>query len=286
MLIVFRCLSVLPLRWLHALGFALGWIAYLGSPTYRARFQHNVAQAGIAPRAARAAIGAAGQLVAELPWIWLRPHAQKQPLIQWKGEQLVDEALARGKGVMFMTPHIGCFEAVPQAQVQRYGLQHGAMTLLYRPSRSQGMDAVLKQVRSAPGLEPAPVSTQGVRLLLKALKQGRVIGLLPDQVPASGLGVWAPFFGAPAYTMTLATRLAQQTGATVLMTWGERLPKGRGFIVHIEPLELPLDQTLEQAATALNQRLEDLIRRRPDLYLWGYARYKQPKTEPKTEGKT
>ena len=183
---------------------------------------------------------------------------------------------------MFMTPHIGCFEAVPQAQVQRYGLVHGAMTLLYRPSRFKGMDAVLRQVRSAPGLEPAPVSTQGVRLLLKALKQGRVIGLLPDQVPANGLGVWAPFFGAPAYTMTLATRLAQQTGATVLMTWGERLPKGRGYIVHIEPLNLPLKLTLEQAATALNQRLEALIRRRPDLYLWGYARYKQPKADSKT----
>ena len=282
MLIVFRCLSVLPLRLLHTLGSALGWVAYFGSSTYRARFQQNVAQAGLEPRAARAAIGAAGQLVAELPWIWLRPHVQKQPLIQWQGAELVDAALARGKGVMFMTPHIGCFEAVPQAQVQRYGLVHGAMTLLYRPSRFKGMDAVLRQVRSAPGLEPAPVSTQGVRLLLKALKQGRVIGLLPDQVPANGLGVWAPYFGAPAYTMTLATRLAQQTGATVLMTWGERLPKGRGYIVHIEPLNLPLKLTLEQAATALNQRLEALIRRRPDLYLWGYARYKQPKADSKT----
>jgi Kdo2-lipid IVA lauroyltransferase/acyltransferase len=138
-------------------------------------------------------------------------------------------------------------------------------------------------VRSAPGLEAAPVNTSGVRLLLKALKKGRVIGLLPDQVPASGLGVWAPFFGQDAYTMTLAVRLAQQTGATMLMTWGERLPRGRGYVVHIEPLQLPLDQPHEVAAAALNQRLEALIRRRPDLYLWGYARYKQPKVEPKTE---
>ena len=277
--LLFRLSARLPLRWLPALGAALGWLVYWASPTYRRRFRENVALAGVPADQARAAVAAIGRLVTELPWVWLRPHAEKQPLIHWQGAEHVDAALARGRGVIFMTPHLGCFEAVPQAQVQRYGQRHGAMTLLYRPSKTAWFDAILKEVRSAPGLEPAPTTTAGVRMVLKALKQGRVIGLLPDQVPAEGLGVWAPFFGRPAYTMTLALRLAQQTGATLLMTWGDRLPRGRGYVVHVEPLLLPLEQPHEVAAAALNQAMEALIRRRPDLYLWSYARYKAPRRE-------
>jgi len=276
---IFRAAARLPLWLLHGLGACLGWLVYLGSPTYRRRFTENVRQAGLAPAQARAAIAGAGKLVTEMPWVWLRPHSFKAPRITWQGVELVEQAMARGKGVMFMTPHVGCFECVPQAQVERFGLRHGAMTLLYRPSKQPWFDDILSEVRSAEGLEPAPTTTGGVRMLLKALKQGRVIGLLPDQVPGDGLGVWAPFFGKPAYTMTLALRLAQQTGATMLFTWGDRLPWGRGYVVHVEALDLPLDQPHEVAAAALNAAMERLIRRRPDMYLWGYARYKQPRKE-------
>ena len=275
---LFRMCAHLPLPVLHAIGVLIGWLVYWASPTYRKRFRENSSQAGMAWPAVRRAIGETGKLVFELPWIWLRPHAEKQPSIAWHGVELVEQALARGKGVIFMTPHVGCFEAIPQAQVQRFP-SAGAMTLLYRPSKSAWFDAVLREVRSAPGLEPAPTTTGGVRMVLKALKQGRVIGLLPDQVPADGLGVWAPFFGRPAYTMTLAVRLAQQTGATLLLTWGDRLAWGQGYVVHVEPLDLPLDQANEVCAAALNQAMEVLIARRPNMYLWSYARYKQPRKE-------
>jgi KDO2-lipid IV(A) lauroyltransferase len=153
------------------------------------------------------------------------------------------------------------------------------MTTLYRPSRVAWLDALLREARDVPGLEAAPTTTAGVRLMLRALKQGRAIGLLPDQVPNQGLGVWAPFFGRPAYTMTLAFRLARQTGAPLLLVWGDRLPRGAGYAIHIEAFELPQGSSDEQAATALNARMEAMIRMRPDLYLWGYARYKQPRQE-------
>jgi KDO2-lipid IV(A) lauroyltransferase len=115
--------------------------------------------------------------------------------------------------------------------------------------------------------------------MIKALKQGQSLGLLPDQVPPLGQGAWMPFFGLEAYTMTLSARLAQQTGATVLMAWGERLPWGRGFRVHVQPLRAPLPTDAAQAAGAINQEMEALIRQCPQQYLWGYARYKQPRQE-------
>ncbi len=264
------------------LGALLGWLAYLASPTYRKRFNANVAQAGIAPRQARRAIAEAGKLATELPWLWLRPRAQKLPKIQWQGVEHLEAALALGKGVVFMTPHVGSFEVVPQAHAARFSEKYGAMTILYKPSKFAWLDDLLKAARSAPGLEAAPTTTGGVRMILKSLKQGRVVGMLPDQVPGEGQGVWAPFFGRPAYTMTLALRLARQSGAPMLVALGDRLPWGRGYVIHVHPLHLPLDQGDTVAAAALNAAMEDLIRQRPGMYLWSYARYKQPRPEARS----
>jgi KDO2-lipid IV(A) lauroyltransferase len=279
MSLLFRWSAHLPLAVLHMLGAVLGWLAYGVSPTYRKRFHENVAQAGIAPRQARRAIAEAGKLVTELPWLWLRPRAQKLAKIQWQGVEHLEAALALGKGVIFMTPHVGSFEVVPQAHAARFSEKYGAMTILYKPSKFAWLDDLLKAARSAPGLEAAPTTTGGVRMVLKSLKQGRVVGMLPDQVPGAGQGVWAPFFGRPAYTMTLAIRLARQSGAPMLVALGDRLPWGRGYVIHVQPLHLPLDQGDTAAAAALNAAMEDLIRQRPGMYLWSYARYKQPRPE-------
>ncbi|CAN5685390.1 lysophospholipid acyltransferase family protein [soil metagenome] len=276
---LFRLSARLPLFLLHALGAALGWVVYLASPTYRRRFADNTTLAGIPFAAARGAIAATGRLVTEMPWVWLRPQGVKQPLIHWNGGELIEAALARGKGVVLMTPHLGSFEAAAQGVAGHFAPKYGAMSTLYKPSKFAWFDAILREVRSAPGLEPAPTTIAGVRLLLRALKAGRPIGLLPDQVPNQGLGVWAPFFGKPAYTMTLAFRLARQTGAPLLLAWSDRLPAGQGYVINMEVFELAPEASNEEAATALNAQMERMIRRRPDLYLWGYARYKQPRQE-------
>lgn len=115
--------------------------------------------------------------------------------------------------------------------------------------------------------------------MIKALRRGEAVGLLPDQVPPEGLGVWSPVFGKPAYTMTLAARLALQTGATVLLVRCEREPMGRGFVMYAEPLPQPLDADLETAVRQVNEAMEHVIRQCPGQYLWGYGRYKQPRAE-------
>ncbi|MDP3137522.1 MAG: lysophospholipid acyltransferase family protein, partial [Burkholderiaceae bacterium] len=110
--------------------------------------------------------------------------------------------------------------------------------------------------------------------LMRALRQGQTLGMLPDQVPPAGMGEWLPFFGRPAYTMTLAARLATQTGATVVLAWGERLPWGRGFRIHLRGLAEPLPQDPVLATARLNHEMERIILECPQQYLWGYARYK------------
>jgi KDO2-lipid IV(A) lauroyltransferase len=93
------------------------------------------------------------------------------------------------------------------------------------------------------------------------------------------MGQWAPFFGKPAYTMTLAARLALQTGAQVVAIWGERLPWGRGYRLHTQGLGQSLSGDLDVAVVQINQAMEQLISSHPGQYLWGYARYKQPRSE-------
>jgi Kdo2-lipid IVA lauroyltransferase/acyltransferase len=155
--------------------------------------------------------------------------------------------------------------------------------VLYRPPRKAWLMELVTHARRRPGLSTAPTSMAGVKQLIKALKGGECVGLLPDQVPPAGQGVWSPFFGRNAYTMTLAVRLALQTKAIILVAWGERLAMGKGYIVHVSPLHTPargdLPADLEGALRQVNAAMEDLIRTCPAQYLWGYARYKQPKVE-------
>jgi KDO2-lipid IV(A) lauroyltransferase len=193
--------------------------------------------------------------------------------VQWSGEHLIDEALARGRGIVFLTPHLGCFEATAQGYAARYG----PITVLYRPARKAWLRPLVDQARARRNLVTAPTTLGGVKQMLKALQAGEAVGLLPDQVPPQGLGVWAPFFGRPAYTMTLSARLARQTGAQVLLAWGERLAWGRGYRIHLREWDGEVPVAPEVAASQVNARMEALIRESPAQYLWGYARYKSPR---------
>lgn len=272
---LFRFVSRLPLWLLHAVGAALGWLAWALSPTYRHRFAENAARAGYALAQVRGAVAHAGRMTAELPRLWL---GGAQPM-QWDNTACVDAAYAQRKGVIFLTPHMGCFEVVAQGLAQRYAAQYGPITVLYRPARKAGLAEVMEASRQRPGLATAPTTLSGVRQMIKALRAGQAVGLLPDQVPPAGMGQWAPFFGHDAYTMTLGARLALQTGAVTLLTWGERLPRGRGFKLHFRELSEPLAIDLDAAVRQINVEMERLIRECPAQYLWGYARYKQPRGE-------
>jgi KDO2-lipid IV(A) lauroyltransferase len=273
MTVLFRLLSHLPLGLLQVLGGLLGWIAFLAAPVYRRRFLDNAVLAGVPRRQWWSAVGESGRLVAELPRLWLG----KTPAVYWDGAEHVEAALSSQRGIVFLTPHLGCFEITAQAYAARYGVAGQPITVLFRPPRKAWLQAVVMQSRQRPGLATAPTTLAGVKQLVRALKAGQCVGLLPDQVPPEGLGVWAPFFGKPAYTMTLSARLALQTGATVLVAWGERLTWGRGYVVHVLPLAQALSADMAEAATQINHAMEELILQKPQQYLWGYSRYKQPK---------
>lgn len=277
--LIFHLLSLLPLCVLHSLGALLGRLTYAFSPTYAARTRENLRQSGLADgerqyrETLSAAIAESGKGVAELPWVWLRPVGEVLGRVrECVGLEHIEAAQATGRGIIFLTPHLGCFEISAL-----YAAERVPITVLYRPPKLRFLEGVMLAGRGRSRVTLAKADLGGVRLLFKALKRGEAVGLLPDQVPGNGEGEWAEFFGRPAYTMTLAGRLAQNSGATVLLAYSERLPRGAGYVIHVEPLVLDFAQPVPQQ---INAALERVIRACPAQYLWGYNRYKVPRGAP------
>jgi KDO2-lipid IV(A) lauroyltransferase len=264
-ILLFRLLSRLPLAWLHALGAFLGWLTWLLSPTYRRHMRENMLLALGADETRRLrprAIGEAGKGALELARIWLR-------VVEVSGWELVEAASRRGKGILYLTPHLGCFEITAQ-----YLSTHAPITVLYRPPRQAWLQAMIEAGRARAQLHLAAADLSGVRSLLKALKRGEAVGILPDQAPKAGEGRWLDFFGKSAYTMTLAARLVE-SGASVIMVWAERLPGGAGYHFHLQEPTQPIRGTIEERAQQINHEIEHLIRQCPGQYLWAYNRYKR-----------
>jgi KDO2-lipid IV(A) lauroyltransferase len=272
MLFLLRLVARLPLPLLHALGGAFGRIVHVCSPRYRKYVKHNLDAAGMNESGLRRVVVAeTGKGMLEVPAVWLRPLRRVAELVvEARGWEYVDEGVKLGKGVIIATPHIGCWELVGQYVASRMPI-----TVMYRPPKIRALEALMRAGRSrGAAMKSVPADFSGVRALLKALKRGEAIGVLPDQVPGLGEGEWVQFFGRPAYTMTLLARISEKTGAPVLLCFAQRLPNGRGYRFIAEPLLAP--RPPESPLRALNRSLEQMIRRCPEQYLWGYNRYKVP----------
>jgi KDO2-lipid IV(A) lauroyltransferase len=271
-LMLMRCCARMPLAGLHFFGAGLGWLVYGLSPTWRLRLRENLRASGLYADEAsyrhtlRAAVAEAGKGITELCRVWFGRDEEIDALVRCDDWGVVEAAQREGKGLIFLTPHLGCFEISAL-----YGARRLPLTVLYRPPKRAGLEPLMLAGRSRTSARLAPATLQGVRQLLKALKRGEAVGILPDQAPGVGEGEWADFFGRPAYTMTLVTRLQAFTGAAVLMAFAERLPGGKGYHLHLQRVNAaPL------SPAALNRAVEDVIRRCPAQYLWGYNRYKVP----------
>ena len=273
--------SYIPLALLHLLGVALGWVVFLVSPNYRRVFlkmtgvfaRHQKLSAWKLFKLRCSAISHAGMAVCELPYVWFA-KGRRDPVLRVEKHNwhFIDDAVAKGQGVLFVTPHLGCFELCAQKIAVQYPL-----TALYRPHKKPAVQALIEASRERGHLSLAPADMSGVRKLLRALKKCELVGLLPDQVPSNGEGIWAPFFGLPAYTMSLPVKLHATTNALFVMVVCERLSFGRGYIMHCYPGPTGLPEDVVEASTLLNKAIEDLIIQFPAQYLWGYNRYKLPK---------
>ncbi|WP_395826590.1 lysophospholipid acyltransferase family protein [Collimonas sp.] len=267
---LFRLLSALPLPFLHALGSVSGWLVYVVSASYRNKLKDNLFRAGYSSHLSHV-IRESGKSMFELPFIWCASPQRVLRTATIENWELAQAALDAKTGVIFLTPHLGCFEIIAQAIAARTSL-----TALYRPPRKAALKPLIEGARARHNLLLAPANLAGVRTLFKALKRGQAIGLLPDQVPQNGEGIWVDFFCRPAYTITLPAKLQQMSGAPLILSYAERLPYGRGYVIRFVPFDGNLGETPEQQMLAINHAMERLIARCPAQYIWSYNRYKTP----------
>jgi KDO2-lipid IV(A) lauroyltransferase len=270
-----RLMARLPLPLLHRAGALAGWLIYLLSTRFRRFLSDNLRQAGYGDAfLRRAAIRETGKAVFELPALWLQDQGKTAALVrEVTGWEWVEQAMSAGKGLILLTPHLGCWEISAQ-----YVSCQFPITVLFRPPKVAWLAPLMTAGRTRDRMASVPADLSGVRALYRALKRGEAVGMLPDQVPGVGEGEWAAFFGRAAYTMTLPLRMAQSTGAAVLIGYAERLARGEGFRIHVE--RMPEALAGESSSRHMNRALEALIRRCPAQYLWAYNRYKVPAGVP------
>lgn len=283
-----RLTAALPLSWNHALGAFLGWLWWRIPNPLRRIAERNLTlcfpekSPAERNRLLRQNLMETGKGLLELGPLWFWSGEQVLRLIQGPvaGEEALAAALNGKQGTILITPHLGAWELAGLYYSSRYPL-----TILYRPSRL-GLDAISRRARGRLGGQVAATDAGGLRALLTALRRGEALGILPDQ-DTGGMGdgerLFAPFFGIAACTMTLVSRLALQHRTPVLLTWAERLPRGRGYVLRLRALpEVTAATSLETSVAAMNQCIEAAVRALPTQYLWVYKRFKtRPSGEPK-----
>lgn len=218
-----------------------------------------------------------GKTITETGAIWRWPRRRVEKLVRKiNGWEHMEAALAEGKGVVMLGPHLGAWELGGLLTAART-----PTTILYRPPREPAFEALMTEARSRFGAQLVPADLKGVRALLGALKRGELVAILPDQEPSFGQGRFAPFFGHPAYTLTLVQSLLRRTGARALFAYAERLPAGNGFRFHYLPAERLVadgdlaDEDPDRALAALNRGVENLVRLNPSQYQWSYRRFRR-----------
>lgn len=271
-------LSRLPLPMVHALGWFLGHVYVLFPSRDRHVAWVNLRLAFPNMRwwqrvnLLRLFFVELGKTACELGWMWVADSQQLLAKIRGvKGLQVMEAALAQNKGVIVLTPHFGAWELAGAFWASTH-----AMTSLYQPPAYPEIERFITQARQRTGARLVPTDVTGVRALLSALKKNQFAGILPDQDPGDNGGDYAEFFGIPAYTMLLVGRLAHKSQAPVVFTWCERLSWGRGYLIHVLPMDPAIAQSdLVQSASVMNADIARYIALNPAQYIWNYKRWKR-----------
>lgn len=267
----------LPLAHARAVGSAVSALYWPLGGSSRRVTERNIALAfpELAPAAqralARASLSATAQLATEMGHVWLRDWAQVRRYIRSvHGAQQISDALAAGRGVVALGPHLGNWEVT--------GLHLatlGPMVGLYEPPHLRALDVLIRRARERSGGRLVPTDARGIAELARALRRGGIVGILPDQVPPQqSAGTNSPFMGHSCFTGTLASKLIQRSGALAVFGYARRVPDG--FTLHYEAAEPAIyDADLEVSVAALNRGVERCLRRCPEQYQWEYKRFRQ-----------
>lgn len=281
LILVLRLFALLPLSLSRPLGSLIGKLCWLTrnrmARTTLTNLRLCFPELSVAEREelARRSLVHTGQAITETGMVWLWPAQRTLACVHAiEGFDLLQQAQAQQRGVIVLGPHLGNWELLG-LWLNTCGL--GQNWQMYQAPDDPAFGALILNARSRSGAKMVPTDSKGVAQLLQALRRGDLTGILPDQVPPPSGGEYAPFFGVPAFTMTLVNRLQQKTGARLIMGFARRTGGSKpGFhIVFREPDPAIYADDLATALAAMNRSAENLIREAPEQYQWEYKRFKR-----------
>ncbi len=275
-LALIKLVGALPLSWARAVGAVLGWLAWLVQDRGSLITQRNLTfaypdmEASERRRLARASMIETGKLATEICVTQQRDiHWLNKRIFKTEGEAYITNELAKGKGIIFLAPHLGNWEVLSLTLPS-----YGKLTALYQPPKQAYLEPLIKKAREKTGAQLVPTNRKGVALLLRSLRAGGITAVLPDQNPNPGFGEFAPFYGQPAYTMTTVHGFLQRADCAVVMGFVKRVPGG--FETYFLPApEGIYSKNLDESLAALNVGVAECISYCPEQYQWEYKRFKR-----------
>ena len=280
-----KLVAVLPSALLTAIGSGIGRLLWLSNNQTRRITEINLnlcfPDMPVTQRQAMAksSVMESSKVLLEVLAIWASSlEKNKARIKRVSGMDCIEAALQQKRAVIVLGPHLGNWELAGLFCAQVF-----PFTAMYAPSKIDAMRKIMLAGRLRYGCKLAPADNSGVKAVLRALKAGESVGILPDQVPDPEGGLFAPFFGQPALTMTLIANLAARTGALVVCCYAKRLATEPGFEICLRPAaEHVASQDLQEAVVALNQSVEACVQDCPEQYQWEYKRFKRrPAGQPR-----
>ena len=265
--------SILPLKINHIFGALIGKLLYITDSEAKKVSTQNIEICfpGLTIEDQKSLVKNAlihtGKNLTESGLIWNQSFSKNANYVcNFNGEHYLDNS----KKTILLVPHIGCWEITGRVLATSR-----KVTFMYKPLRSQKQNDYLFKRRNKGNLTMASANKSGILKIQRALKNSELVGMLPDQDPGEEGGIMSPFFNKQVNTMTLLAKVAKKNDVQVLMFWAKRLPRGRGYELNLEPVELNLNEgTLEEQVASMNQCVEGLIRKIPEQYMWSYKRFK------------
>lgn len=275
--LIARVLSSISLPMNHRIGAAIGWLAWTARTKLRTITLINLSlcfpdwSEEQKNRIGKNSLIETGKTLTESFWLWKRPNSDVlERLIIIEGEQLLRDAQASAQGLIVATPHMGSWESCCLPLVTEE-----PVTFFYKPPRMRAIEPLIVAGREHMGGDGVKLDAAGIKHVLKRLKHGHTVGILPDQEPDLINGHFAPFFSQPANTMTLLAKFANKTQSQVLFCFAKRLPKGAGWQLHyMQPAKGVDDQDKTIATTILNATVEQCVLACPEQYMWNYKRFR------------
>lgn len=280
-----RLFALLPWRAVQVVGAAIGWLMWKLPNRSREVTRINLAgcfahlPADQRERLVGESLRDIGKTLTESACAWIWPANKTLGLIkQVEGMQVLQDALASGKGVVLISSHLGNWEVLLQ-----YVCSLCKPIILYRPIKLKAVDELLVKQRVQLGNSLAPSTKEGILSLIKQVRKGGVAGIAADPEPSLSSGVFVPFFGVPALTSKFVPSLVKDRKAEAVFMHALRLDDGSGYRVVIEAAPDALyGEDIEAAVTALNQGIEKQVRQAPSQYMWNMKRFKKrPEGEAK-----